>query len=59
VLIIYKEKHTGALLKANEIGLEVNAKRTKYTFEYRDQHAEQNHTIRQVRFKYLGTHLIY
>jgi adenosyl cobinamide kinase/adenosyl cobinamide phosphate guanylyltransferase len=53
-------KHTGAFLVANEIGLEVNAKRTKYTFMYRDQCAEQNHITRQVinLLKYMGTPLI-
>ena len=61
-----KKKNTEALLVANkEIGLEVNADKTKYMVMSRDQDVGQSHTIkidnssveRVEGFKYLGTTL--
>jgi hypothetical protein len=58
---------TEALVVASkEIGLEVNAERTKYMVMSRDQIAGQNHNIkiynksfeRVEQFKYLGTTLM-
>jgi hypothetical protein len=41
------EKNKGALVVASkEIGLEVNAEKTKYMVMSRDQHAGQNHNIK-------------
>jgi hypothetical protein len=60
------KKHTEALVVASkEIGLEVNAEKTKYMVMSRDQNAGQNHNIkidnksfeRLEQFKYLGTTL--
>jgi hypothetical protein len=57
-------KNTETLLVASkEIGLEVNAEKTKYMIMSRDQNAGQNHKIkidnesfeRVEQFKYLGT----
>jgi hypothetical protein len=60
------KKNTEALVAAaKEIGLEVNADKTKYMVMSRDQNAGQNHNIRidnnsferVIQFKYLGTTL--
>jgi hypothetical protein len=60
------KKNTEALVVASkEIGLEVNAEKTKCTVMFRDQKARQNHNIkidnksfvRVEQFKYLGTAL--
>jgi hypothetical protein len=60
------KKNTEALLVASkEIGLEVNAEKTKYMVMSRNQNAGQNHNIkldnksfeRLEEFKYLGTNL--
>jgi hypothetical protein len=60
------QKNTEALIAAaKEIGLEVNADKTKYMVMSRDQNAERNHSIRidnssferVEEFKYLGTTL--
>jgi hypothetical protein len=59
-------KHTEALFfPSKEIGLEVNAEKTKYMVMSREQNAGQNHNIkidsksfkRVEHFKYLGTSL--
>jgi hypothetical protein len=45
---------------SNEIGLEVNADKTKYMVMFRDQNAGQSHSMQIERvevFKYLGTTL--
>ena len=61
------KKNTKALVVASkEIGLEVNAKKTKYIIMSQDQNAGQNHNMRTdsqsfkrlEQFKYLGTTLI-
>jgi hypothetical protein len=58
------KKNTEALVAATkEIGLEVNADKTKYMIMSRDQNAGRNHSIktdnssfeRVEEFKYLGT----
>jgi hypothetical protein len=60
------KKNTGALIAAtNEIGLEINADKTKYMVMSRYQNAGRNHNIRTdngaceslEEFKYLGTTL--
>jgi ribosomal protein S2 len=60
------KKNTEALVVASkEIGLEVNAEKTKYMVMSRKQNARQNHNIkldnksfqRVEQFKYLGTTL--
>jgi hypothetical protein len=60
------KKNTEALVVASkEIGLEVNAEKTKYMVMSRDQNAGKNHNIkldnksfeRVEQFKYLGTTL--
>jgi hypothetical protein len=60
------KKNTEALVVASkEIGLEVNAEKTKYMVTSRNQNAGQNHNIkldnksfeRVEQFKYLGTNL--
>ena len=59
-----KEKNTETLVIANkEIGIEVNADKTKYTVVSRDQNSETNHNIKRgnnifemvEQFQYLGT----
>jgi len=60
-----KENTDASVLISNEIGLELNDKKTKYMITSQDQHAVQNHTIyignksfeRVEHFKYLGTSL--
>jgi hypothetical protein len=58
------KKHTEALIYASkEVGLEVNAEKTKYMLLSRHQNSEQNHNIKighrsfenVAQFKYLGT----
>jgi hypothetical protein len=60
------KKNTETLIGASkEVGLEVNAEKTKYTLLSRHQNAGQNHSIRigdrsfgnVVQLKYLGTTL--
>jgi hypothetical protein len=60
------KKNTEALVVASkEIGLEVNAEKSKYMVMSRDQNAGQNHNIKADKksfewveqFKYLGTNL--
>jgi len=41
----YKGKHRGFSIFSNEIGLELNDKKTKRMVMSRDQHAVQNHNI--------------
>jgi hypothetical protein len=62
------KKNTEALVVASkEIGLEVNAEKTKYKAMSRNQNAVQNHNIKRdnksfervKQFKYLGTTLTY
>ena len=60
-----KEKTEPLVVASKEIGLEVNADKTKYMIMYRDQNAGRiysmkiyNNTIERVEeFKYLGTNL--
>jgi ribosomal protein S2 len=58
------KKNTQTLIDASkEVGLEVNAKKTKYMLLSRHQNAEQNHDIKignrcfenVTQFRYLGT----
>ena len=59
----YKEKHSPLVFASNEIELEVNADKTKYTVMSRDQNAGRSNNInidnssfeRAKKFKYLGT----
>ena len=60
------QRNTAALVAAcKEIGLEINAEKTKYVFVSQEQNAEQNHNIkignksleRVEQFKYLETTL--
>jgi hypothetical protein len=59
-----KKKNTEvSVVASKEIGLEVNAEKTKYTVMSRDQNTGQNHNIKLdnksfemvQQFKYLGT----
>jgi len=60
-----KENAEASILASKEIGLEVNADKTKYMFMPRDQNAGRSHSIktensafeRVEEFKYLGTTL--
>ena len=60
-----KENAEASILASKEIGLEVNADKTKYMFMPRDQNAGRSHSIktensafeRVDEFKYLGTTL--
>ena len=60
-----KENAEALILASKEIGLEVNADKTKYTVMSRDQNAGQSYSIkidnssfeRVEEFKYLGTTL--
>ena len=59
---IHKEKTDALIFASKEIGLEVNADKTKYMIMSRGQNAGQSHNIniinssfkRLVQFKYLG-----
>jgi len=42
----YKEKHRGLVVASKEIGLEVNADKTKYMVMPQDQNAGQSHNIK-------------
>jgi len=44
-VLYYKGKHRSFSIHSNEIGLELNVKKTKYMVMSRDQHAVQNHNI--------------
>jgi len=61
-----KKNTAGLVVASQEIGLEVNAEKTKCMVMSRDQNAEQNHNIktdnesfeRVEQFRYLGTTLL-
>jgi len=50
-IILAKREQEALLVASKEIGLEVNAKNTKYMATSRDQHAGHNHNI-QIDNKY-------
>jgi len=60
-----KKNTQASVVASNEIGVEENAKKTKYVVKSQDQHAGQNHNVkvasksfeRVEKFKYLGTTL--
>ena len=60
-----KENSEALVAATREIGLEVNADKTKYIVMFRDQNAGRNHSVRinnsiferVEKFKYLGTSL--
>ena len=63
--ILYRKNTEALLVTTKEIGLEVNADKTKYMVMPGDQNAGQSHTIkndnssfeRVEQFRYLGTTL--
>jgi RNA:NAD 2'-phosphotransferase (TPT1/KptA family) len=65
VNILGGEKHKALVVAGKEIGLEVNAEKTKYMVMSRNQNAGQGHNIKidnksfesVEQFKYLGTTL--
>jgi hypothetical protein len=42
-----KKDREASVVAGKEIGLEVNAEKTKYIVMYRDQHARRNHNIQK------------
>jgi len=42
----HKENNEALAVASKDIGLEVNAEKTKYMVMFRDQNAEQNHNIK-------------
>ena len=53
-VLYYKGKHRSFSIHSNEIGLELNVKKTKYMVMSRDQHAVQNHNIYIYIYIYIG-----